>query len=311
MAYKTLEDTFWTDPDFEHLSFEEHSFLGYLITNRHAHYCGIYYLPKLFMADETRLTLERVDEYLEALAKKNSEGKFSALYDEKCKVVWVKNMLRYQARATNKKTTLQGTAKQIPTVHGTPLVRQFITYYKEDIGLWLSNPKITDDERERIVGALTVAGGALPAGSTPLMLPVKPQAPVEPPKEPVAPDGEGKPPKPVKPAGEKLTFVATSCEYTLSELLYNLILKHDKQFKKPNLQAWSKDMDLIFRVDKRLYAVVRDVIEWCQADGFWQDNILSVNKLRKQFDQLRMKMEKEKGGDSHVSVERRHYDPKF
>ena len=34
------------------------------------------------------------------------------------------------------------------------------------------------------------------------------------------------------------------------------------------------------------------MIEWCQTDEFWQDNILSTAKLRKQYDQLVLKMNK-------------------
>ncbi|MCK5236172.1 MAG: hypothetical protein KAR06_04220 [Deltaproteobacteria bacterium] len=301
MSYKTIDDTFWIDPDFEHLSFEEHSFLGYLITNRHAHYSGIYYIPKSLIIEETRLTVEQIDKYFKALAK-NTSGKFFALYDEKYKMVWVKSMLRYQARATNKKTTLQGMVKQLLSLHGSPLIGQFLKYYKADIEEWRYLSNVADLEREKIDAALSTIKGALPAGDTPPMHPVKPQAPVKPPKEPVAPDGKGKPPKP---------FEETGNEFVLSKLLYILILKRDEQFKKPNLQVWSKDMDLILRVDKRLSSTVRSVIQWCQSDKFWQNNILSVSKLRKQFDQLHMKMKQEKGGDSHVSVTSGHYNPEF
>ncbi|MGR5914590.1 hypothetical protein ACT7DA_20990 [Bacillus pacificus] len=36
------------------------------------------------------------------------------------------------------------------------------------------------------------------------------------------------------------------------------------------------------------------VIDWCQNDDFWHTNILSADKLRKQFDQLFMKMQADK-----------------
>lgn len=100
---------------------------------------------------------------------------------------------------------------------------------------------------------------------------------------------------------EEPVFIITSNEFILSQLLYTLILKRNEYFKKPDLQAWSKTMDLILRVDKRPRATVKAVIKWCQADDFWQNNILSVNKLRIQFDQLQMKMNQAKG-ESYVKT---------
>ena len=41
------------------------------------------------------------------------------------------------------------------------------------------------------------------------------------------------------------------------------------------------------------HEVIEKVIKWCQGDPFWQNNILSTAKLRKQYDQLALKMEEE------------------
>jgi hypothetical protein len=35
---------------------------------------------------------------------------------------------------------------------------------------------------------------------------------------------------------------------------------------------------------------LEQVICWCQEDDFWKNNILSTGKLRKQYDQLVLKM---------------------
>lgn len=79
---------------------------------------------------------------------------------------------------------------------------------------------------------------------------------------------------------------------TLSQLLFDLILKRRPNFKKPNLTTWAKSIDLMIRVDKRNPDEIEKVIKWCQADEFWQNNILSTAKLRKQFDQLALKANK-------------------
>jgi len=40
--------------------------------------------------------------------------------------------------------------------------------------------------------------------------------------------------------------------------------------------------------DGRTEEHVRAVIDWCQDDTFWKANILSMPKLREQFDRLRL-----------------------
>jgi phage replication O-like protein O len=89
---------------------------------------------------------------------------------------------------------------------------------------------------------------------------------------------------------EKRLFVATSIELQLAELLLKKIISRNPNFKRPDLQKWSLDIDRTIRIDKRDPETIRAVIEWCQEDDFWQNNILSTSKLRKQFDQLIMKM---------------------
>jgi hypothetical protein len=86
------------------------------------------------------------------------------------------------------------------------------------------------------------------------------------------------------------TFLSDSIEIRLSELLLGKILSRNPNQKKPNIQTWAKDVDRMIRIDKRTPEDIRAVVEWCQADPFWQNNILSTAKMRKQFDQLQMKM---------------------
>ena len=53
-------------------------------------------------------------------------------------------------------------------------------------------------------------------------------------------------------------------------------------------------MEKILRLDNRTPEQVADVIDWCQHDEFWQDNILSPAKLRKQLDKLELCMSKDR-----------------
>jgi hypothetical protein len=92
-------------------------------------------------------------------------------------------------------------------------------------------------------------------------------------------------------------YSSDSAEIGLSTLLLNLIFKRNAKFKKPNLQKWAKHVDLAMRLDGRTTQELEAIIRWCQADAFWQNNILSTEKLRSQFDKLWMQMETQNGSN--------------
>jgi hypothetical protein len=62
------------------------------------------------------------------------------------------------------------------------------------------------------------------------------------------------------------------------------------------VKKWAVHVSRMIRLDKRDPDRIEEVIKWCQQDDFWQNNILSTEKLRQQFDQLELKMSKKKGG---------------
>lgn len=104
-------------------------------------------------------------------------------------------------------------------------------------------------------------------------------------------------PSPLK----KKTYVEGCPEFQLSTLLFDLIKKRKPTFKKPNLQTWSKHIDLMIRVDNRSQPIVAAVIKWCQQNDFWQNNILSTQKLRVQFDQLELKMNQDDSQEKELT----------
>jgi hypothetical protein len=101
---------------------------------------------------------------------------------------------------------------------------------------------------------------------------------------------------------ERKTFSSDSIELRLSELLLEKILLRNPNHKRPNIQTWARDVDLMIRIDKRTPEDIRRIIEWCQADPFWQNNILSTEKLRRQFDQVLMKMSGNGARDKHSGI---------
>lgn len=86
------------------------------------------------------------------------------------------------------------------------------------------------------------------------------------------------------------TFLSDSTEYRLAELLFKKICERNPNHKKPNLQTWAKHIDCAIRIDNRDKDVLEKVIVWCQKDGFWQNVILSTEKIRDKFDELFLKM---------------------
>lgn len=101
---------------------------------------------------------------------------------------------------------------------------------------------------------------------------------------------DGNPQRKGKERKEVKLFLSDSEEIRLSELLFALISDRDPKAKKPNIQKWADPIDKLRRVDNRSVQDIEDVINWCQNDSFWQNNILSTNKLRDKFSQLILKM---------------------
>lgn len=82
-------------------------------------------------------------------------------------------------------------------------------------------------------------------------------------------------------------------EFRLSSLLLNLIKERRSNLKEPNLHKWCEHFNKLIRLDNRTPGEIERVIRWCQRNNFWQNNILSPDKLRKQYDKLAMQMDAE------------------
>lgn len=75
--------------------------------------------------------------------------------------------------------------------------------------------------------------------------------------------------------------------YRLAKLLYDLIREQNPAWHvKPNWEQWADDIEKLNRIDGRTWEQIEWMIRWAQNDDFWHKNILSPNKLRKQFNRL-------------------------
>lgn len=56
----------------------------------------------------------------------------------------------------------------------------------------------------------------------------------------------------------------------------SLIRQRNQNFKQPDLQKWASHVDKMIRIDKRTPEDLEKVIQWCQTDTFWQNNIFET-----------------------------------
>jgi hypothetical protein len=83
----------------------------------------------------------------------------------------------------------------------------------------------------------------------------------------------------------------------LAALLRDEILRNSPEFRitQAQLQSWEATADRMLRIDGRDPQKASTLIGWAQSDDFWMRNILSMDKFRKQFDQLAAKAKPKNG----------------
>lgn len=78
----------------------------------------------------------------------------------------------------------------------------------------------------------------------------------------------------------------------LAEKMFESIKLVIPKTKPPNLDSWADQIRLMRTQDKLSLADIHDVFAWANRDAFWQTNILSPMKLRKQFPRLHVASKK-------------------
>jgi len=103
----------------------------------------------------------------------------------------------------------------------------------------------------------------------------------------------------VKNVNNEKKYSQNSDEFRLSSLLLDLIIQRKPDYRNGQpgcrdvtLQRWAVHVGRMIRLDSRKPERIEKVIRWCQQDDFWQNNVLSTEKLRKHFDKLEMENNK-------------------
>ena len=88
----------------------------------------------------------------------------------------------------------------------------------------------------------------------------------------------------------------SSLSFISAKFLFKSIMKNSKPTKfvnnPPDINKWSLDIEKLNRIDGVSYSKINQMITWCTAHDFWQGNILSGNKLRKNYPQLEIQKKK-------------------
>jgi hypothetical protein len=118
--YRNIDTTFWSDPKIRMLSFVERYLFLYYLTNHHAHLSGIYFIPEEIAVYESGLK-EAFRKAFDSLVEL-----FLIKFDHEKDIIWVVNMLRYQASSPN---TFKSADTQLYKVHNTILINDFMDHY--------------------------------------------------------------------------------------------------------------------------------------------------------------------------------------
>lgn len=106
-----------------------------------------------------------------------------------------------------------------------------------------------------------------------------------------APEPEPEPDTDATPAPSSTASVPAELERDdvtrLCEHLRDRIVENGS--RRPNIsKGWRDAARLLLDKDGVSEAEAHRLIDWCQADGFWRSNILSLPKFREQFDKIRL-----------------------
>ncbi|MBO0813598.1 MAG: hypothetical protein J2P30_00355 [Actinobacteria bacterium] len=70
--------------------------------------------------------------------------------------------------------------------------------------------------------------------------------------------------------------------------------------KRPTVtQKWRDSARLMLDSDGRTEKQIHDAIDWCQASEFWRSNVMSMPKLRDQYERLRLQASRDRGAGAN------------
>ncbi|MEZ7215357.1 replication protein [Klebsiella spallanzanii] len=100
------------------------------------------------------------------------------------------------------------------------------------------------------------------------------------------------------PAGKSW---GTADDLKAARWIFDKALTVNASLSEPNWVEWANTIRLMRMQDKRSHYEICELFKWANEDDFWQNNILSPSKLRKQWDQLTTKRLRSTGSSKTTS----------
>ncbi|MGH0567320.1 hypothetical protein ACQVQF_24705 [Bacillus cereus] len=259
--YRHVQTSFWSDARVsEEMTPEDKYFYLYLMTNEHTNQIGVYQITRKQMAFELGYSIESAKALLDRFINHHE----LVVYNEETREVCILNWGKYNLNKGGKPIE-DCIKKELKSIKDLSLVKLVLER----------------TENTSLVQKVSVYAGlddTLHDTST-----IRGQKEKEKEKE-------------KKTSRHKFE----TCDTNGAKYLFEKIKDNNPKQKEPNFDSWANDFRLMREKDNRELQEIKDVIDWCQADPFWQGNILSPKKLREKFDQLTIQMKSKKGAKSNA-----------
>ncbi|MBJ8107413.1 MULTISPECIES: hypothetical protein [Bacillus cereus group] len=261
--YRHVQTSFWSDARVsEEMTPEDKYFYLYLMTNEHTNQIGVYQITRKQMAFELGYSIESAKALLDRFMNHHD----LVAYNEETRELCILNWGKYNLNKGGKPIE-DCIKKELKSIKDLSLVKLVLER----------------TENTSLVQKVSVYAGLDDTSHDTSTI-------------------RGQKEKEKEKEKEKKTprHKFETCDTNGAKYLFEKIKGNNPKQKEPNFDTWSNDFRLMREKDNRELQEIKDVIDWCQADPFWQGNILSPKKLREKFDQLTIQMNSKKGAKNNA-----------
>ncbi|WP_079479693.1 hypothetical protein [Halobacillus salinus] len=289
--FRQVYTEFWEDITVEGMTPEDKLFYLYLLTNSHTTQIGVYQITKKRMAFELGYSPESLDGLFERFINHHEVMK----YNDKTSEIAIKNWGKYNLNRGGKPVE-DCIKRELPGVKDSTLIEYVAEQIPDDSKVKHLFEPYTDKHDE----PLDDKGHDSSYDSWDESCNDTPHDEGGRTNKNKKNNKNKKEGRDSSPSQSK-KYDASSLYYQMAERLFEKILENNPDHKEPNLQKWSDDFRKIVEIDNRKSDVVFKMIDWVQKNDFWHTNILSPDKLRKQWDRLKLEVVREsnKGGQGN------------
>ncbi len=104
------------------------------------------------------------------------------------------------------------------------------------------------------------------------------------------------------PNQEPLTTNQREQDNFIALSIFNGIQSLNPKAKEPDFSKWENIIRLMREQDKRTHEEIESLFHWANKDDFWHQNILSPEKLRKQWDTLVIQRKAQMNGGRNLKL---------